>query len=151
VRRRGWRQVWNPADSAWAGSKPAATRPRKAGPFPAGRGSITLGRPRSPARATNMETQPTRVLRHLEELTAARDAGRRPDRDLLESFSGGDEAAFASLVDRHGALVLGVCRRVLHNEQDAEDAFQATFLALARKAGAVGRRGALGCWLYRVA
>src|SRR5262249_58270970 len=142
VRRRGWRQVWNPADSAWAGSKPAATRPRKAGPFPAGRGSITLGRPRSPARATNMETQTTRVLRHLEELTAARDAGRRPDRDLLESFSGGDEAAFASLVDRHGALVLGVGRRVLHKEHDAQDALQGTLPAPAQEARPRGRPGA---------
>src|SRR5262249_368681 len=62
-----------------------------------------------------------------------------------------DEGAFAALLARHGPMVLGVCRRVLRHTQDAEDAFQATFLVLARKAGAIGRREALGGWLYGVA
>src|SRR5690242_19818560 len=74
------------------------------------------------------------------------------DLQLLERFAANhEEAAFAALVRRHGHMVLGVCRRVLRHTQDAEDAFQATFLALARQAGAVGRRGAVGGWLYRVA
>src|ERR1700722_19221869 len=74
------------------------------------------------------------------------------DAELLGRFvDHRDEAAFEALIWRHGSTVLGTCRRVLRNEQDAEDAFQAAFLALARKASTVRRRGALGPWLYRVA
>src|SRR5439155_19785925 len=74
------------------------------------------------------------------------------DADLLERFVGQrDEAAFEVLLWRHGPKVLGVCRRVLRHEQDAEDAFQATFLILARKARSIGKRQAVGSWLYRVA
>jgi RNA polymerase sigma factor (sigma-70 family) len=74
------------------------------------------------------------------------------DRQLLEAFSArGDEAAFAALVACHGPMVLRVCRRVLGHEQDAEDAFQATFLVLARSADSIRRREALASWLYGVA
>jgi RNA polymerase sigma factor (sigma-70 family) len=75
-----------------------------------------------------------------------------PDGQLLASFvAGRDEAAFRALVCRHGQMVLGVCQRVLHQTQDAEDAFQATFLVLARKAGSVIKHASVSSWLYRVA
>jgi RNA polymerase sigma factor (sigma-70 family) len=74
------------------------------------------------------------------------------DAQLLEQFAlQRDEAAFEALLHRYGPLVSGVCRRLLYDVQDAEDAFQATFLVLARKAGGIGRRSLLGNWLYGVA
>jgi RNA polymerase sigma factor (sigma-70 family) len=62
-----------------------------------------------------------------------------------------DEIAFATLVHRHGPMILGVCRRILRNEQDAEDAFQATFLVLVRRASSIQSPGTLVNWLYGVA
>jgi RNA polymerase sigma factor (sigma-70 family) len=74
------------------------------------------------------------------------------DGQLLESIlSRRDEPAFEALLRRHGPMVLGVCRRVLHNEADAEDAFQATFLVFVRKAATIRPREMVGNWLYGVA
>ncbi|MDR3634649.1 MAG: RNA polymerase sigma factor [Isosphaeraceae bacterium] len=72
-------------------------------------------------------------------------------RRFLESGDAGAEAAFTALMQRHGPMVLGVCRHVLGRHQDAEDAFQATFLVLARKAGSIRSRNVLARWLYEVA
>ena len=74
------------------------------------------------------------------------------DGQILECFiTRRDEAAFEALVRRHGPMVLGVCRRILRNTHDAEDAFQATFLVLARKAPSIGQRELVGNWLYGAA
>jgi RNA polymerase sigma factor (sigma-70 family) len=79
-------------------------------------------------------------------------SGGLSDKQLLARFvTTRDEAAFAALVRRHGSMVLGVCRRVLGDFHDAEDAWQATFFVLARKAGSLVVGESLGCWLYGVA
>ncbi|HEY2154751.1 MAG TPA: sigma-70 family RNA polymerase sigma factor [Isosphaeraceae bacterium] len=74
------------------------------------------------------------------------------DGELLERFvNGRDETAFESLVRRHGAMVLGLCRRALGDDHEAEDAFQATFLVLVRNARTIRKRESLASWLYGVA
>jgi len=88
---------------------------------------------------------------HLRRLVRPRPI-RDTDRALLAAFaSTRDEAAFAELVRRHGSLVLGVCRRVLGNDPAVDDAFQATFLLLARKAGNGGWRDSVAGWLHAAA
>ena len=92
------------------------------------------------------------VTRFLRRVVGSYAHATSEDGQLLRQFTEGrDEDAFAALVRRHGPMVLGVCRRVLHHTQDAEDAFQASFLVLARKAGAIKRPALLGNWLYGVA
>jgi RNA polymerase sigma factor (sigma-70 family) len=100
-----------------------------------------------------MATGPMRgILRHLRRASTLRDAAELTDGQLLDRFlARRDEAAFEALVKRHGPMVLGVCRRVLGNAADAEDAFQATFLVLVRKAHAVRPRELVGNWLHGVA
>src|SRR5688500_15794063 len=79
-------------------------------------------------------------------------AGSVPARELLERFCrGGDEGGFGELVRRHRPPVLGACRRVLAQAQDAEDAFQATFLLLAQKAGSLRKQESVASWLFGVA
>jgi RNA polymerase sigma factor (sigma-70 family) len=92
------------------------------------------------------------VLGRLRTYVAAEHAVGLTDRQLLEQFvARREDAAFTALVRRHAPLVFAVCRRVLRQEQDAEDAFQATFLVLARKAREVGKQGSVAGWLHRVA
>jgi RNA polymerase sigma factor (sigma-70 family) len=91
-------------------------------------------------------------LRHLRHTLLPHDDGCKTDAELLSAFlTCREEVAFATLVRRHGPMVLGVCRRVLHDPHDAEDAFQATFLVLVRKAGSIVPRRMVGNWLYGVA
>ncbi|HEX4590804.1 MAG TPA: sigma-70 family RNA polymerase sigma factor, partial [Gemmataceae bacterium] len=79
-------------------------------------------------------------------------AGSLTDADLLGRYTARrDAAAFAALVARHGPMVLGVCRRLLSDPQDAEDAFQATFLVLVRKAATLRPTYPVGAWLHGVA
>ncbi len=92
------------------------------------------------------------VIQEIRRLATAPELKQRSDSDLLAAFQARrDETAFAALVDRHGPLVLRVCRNVLRHQQDAEDAFQATFLVLARRAGSIHKREALAAWLHGVA
>ena len=79
------------------------------------------------------------------------DLPHESDGRLLDRFLAGSEPAFRELVIRHGPLVLSVCSRILRHRQDAEDAFQAVFLVLARRAADVWPRDAVGAWLYGVA
>jgi RNA polymerase sigma factor (sigma-70 family) len=92
------------------------------------------------------------VLRHLRKAALLQAGDRLTDGQLLESFvARRDEGAFEALVRRHGAMVLGVARRVVGNTEDVEDVFQATFLVLVRKAASIRPRETLGNWLYGVA
>jgi RNA polymerase sigma factor (sigma-70 family) len=94
----------------------------------------------------------SQVLHTLERALLARNGAGLSDGQLLERFaSRGDQAAFEALVRRHGPMVWGVCRRVLRKHHDIEDAFQATFLVLVRRAGRVLPREMVANWLYGVA
>src|SRR5262249_34242619 len=95
--------------------------------------------------------RPNGLLHRIRTLVAGRTTDTS-DRELLERFiRQRDEGAFAALLERHGAMVHGVCRRLLRHAQDAEDACQATFLILARKAPSLRKANSLGSWLHGVA
>jgi RNA polymerase sigma factor (sigma-70 family) len=92
------------------------------------------------------------ILQHLHSLAVTHEADAATDAELLRRFAERrDHAIFAILLRRHASLVWGVCRRVLRHHQDAEDAFQATFLVLARNVAAMRNGQALQAWLHRAA
>src|SRR5690348_16925449 len=98
------------------------------------------------------DAKPNPVLACIRGMLAEADAGSLADRELLRRFADQqDEIAFRSLLRRHGPMVLRVCQRVLEQQEDAEDAFQAAFLVLARKAGSLTWTESIGAWLYEVA
>jgi RNA polymerase sigma factor (sigma-70 family) len=97
-------------------------------------------------------SDPTTLAAQLRRMATAGVAAGLPDAELVRRYvERRDEAAFEVLVWRHGPMVLAACRRVLRHHQDAEDAFQAAFLALSRFARSVGGRGSVAGWLHRVA
>src|SRR5436305_39709 len=99
-----------------------------------------------------MPTQITEVVQHLRRAMDRQDEAGLTDGQLLGRFiEQQDETAIATLVRRHGPMVWGVCRRILRSHHDAEDAFQATFLVLVRKAASIRSRELLANWLYGVA
>jgi RNA polymerase sigma-70 factor (ECF subfamily) len=97
-------------------------------------------------------SQMSEIIQYLRRALLPQDGAGLTDGQLLEDFiSRQDEPALAALVRRHAPMVWGVCRRVLHNHHDAEDAFQATFLVFVRKAASIASRELLANWLYGVA
>ncbi|HZT80962.1 MAG TPA: RNA polymerase sigma factor, partial [Gemmataceae bacterium] len=92
------------------------------------------------------------LVRHIRQLVGPSAEAGLTDAELLRRFVGErDETAFALLVERHGRLVRSVCRHLLANEEDVEDAFQATLLVLARKAAGIRKQRSVASWLYGVA
>jgi RNA polymerase sigma factor (sigma-70 family) len=97
-------------------------------------------------------SQISKVIQHLRSAARQGNWSELTDGQLLESFvSRHEEAALEDLVRRHGSMVWGVCQRILRHSEDAEDAFQATFLVLVRKAASMVPREMVGNWLYGVA
>src|SRR5271166_2708821 len=101
------------------------------------------------------ETRDAGLLREIRTLFSFGVTDHSPDRELLDRFLAAEhaesEAAFALLVERHGPMVLHVCRQVLDDSHDAQDAFQATFLVLLRRAASIRKRDSLASWLFGVA
>src|SRR6266545_3886144 len=135
---------------AW--SAPLVPRCKKSCRLPSAGGLYYTGEDNNRGLGPTMTTASlhavARYVRHLSE----QDTRALSDFQLLDRFTTHqDEAAFTELVRRHGPMVLGVCRRVLNNGHDAEDAFQAAFLVLVRKAASIRQHDAISGWLYRVA
>ncbi len=101
------------------------------------------------------ESREAALLRDVQTLFGLGVAGGLTDGRLLEQFLTADdvaaEAAFTTLVERHGAMVLHVCRQTLDDPHDAQDAFQATFLVFLRRAGSIRKRESVASWLFGVA
>lgn len=98
------------------------------------------------------DSRSSALLTYIRGQLAAAEVDTLSDRELLRRFAANqDEIAFKILLRRHGPMVLNVCQRVLDRKEDAEDAFQATFLVLARKAGMLRWRESISAWLYEVA
>src|SRR5262249_21171591 len=98
------------------------------------------------------KSQIATVFRHIRKIIGLPKGDDLPDGQLLQRFvESRDESAFELLVQRYGSMGLGVCRRILHDPNDADDAFQATFLVLVRRAASLHRGSPLGSWLYGVA
>src|SRR5262249_21769807 len=103
----------------------------------------------SNAMANHASRDPLSAVRRLLEVQALR---ATDDRELLQRIEAhNDQAAFRVLAERHGPMVLGVCRRALRCPHDAEDAFQATFLILWHGAASIRKSDGIGCWLHGVA
>src|SRR6266404_1516817 len=92
------------------------------------------------------------VVRHIRKIVDVQALVEATDEQLVERFARGhEELAFATLLRRHGPMVLGVSQGILRQREDAEDVFQATFLLLARKAGSIRKRQSVASWLHGVA
>src|SRR5829696_3447953 len=143
--RRAWRTGRRPGRAV--GHRSKSGRPRKA----RGPAEAMHCRPDTTREDAASVSQTIRTL--LRTLRGAGDpAGEPADAELVRRFAARrDGAAFAALVGRHGPMVLGVCRRLLADPHDAEDAFQATFLVLARRAASLPARRVLAGWLHGVA
>src|SRR5215470_18526776 len=101
---------------------------------------------------SELHTAMHNVLRLIHQLASQTQRPLSTDEQLLDRFFGSrEEQAFLEILERHGPMVYGVCLRVLAHRQDAEDAFQATFLTLVRKGQTIRRSAALPIWLHRVA
>ena len=102
-----------------------------------------------------MADRPAELNRVMRGLFTLGTNGAMTDGQLLDRFlyrrDDGAEAAFEELLSRHGPMVFRVCRDVLHDLHDAEDAFQATFLVLAHQAGSIRQKGSVASWLFGVA
>jgi RNA polymerase sigma factor (sigma-70 family) len=121
------------------------------GPLGAFAGTLLLGGESSGAPYTMSQIEGAMIWRQIRTLALAQCPSQRDDAELLHTFiTERDEDAFASLVERHGAMVLAVCRGVLHDLHDAEDVFQAAFLVLARKAHTIRKHDSLASWLHGV-